>query len=81
MLFVYVPLIVFFIDMFIYFGDLFKIILHLSFCINLWNIYNLHLVWEDIENHLNRIVDFFNKFMGFFSNFLSKFYKCFGHGF
>ena len=53
------------------FGDLFKIILHLSFCITLWNIYYLHLVWEDIGNDLNRITDFFNTFMGFFSNFFS----------
>ena len=40
------------------FGDLFKIILHLSFCIALWDIYYVHLVCEDIENDLNRIVDF-----------------------
>ena len=29
-----------------------------GFCITLWNIYYLHLVWEDIENDTNRIVDF-----------------------
>ena len=40
------------------FGDLSKIILHLTFCIALWDIYYVHLVWEDIENDLNRIVDF-----------------------
>ena len=36
---------------------MFKIILCLSFCIALWDIYYMYLVWEDIENDLNRIVD------------------------
>ena len=40
------------------FGDFPKFILCLSFCIALWDIYYMHLVWEDIENDLNRIVDF-----------------------
>ena len=40
------------------FGDLFTIILHLSFCKALWDICYMHFVWEDIENDLNRIVDF-----------------------
>ena len=40
------------------FGDLSKIILCLSFCIALWDIYYVHLVWEDTENDLKRIVDF-----------------------
>ena len=34
----------------------------------------MHLVWEDIENDLNRIMDSFQ------ISFLN-FYKCFGHGF
>ena len=57
-LFEYLPLIVFFINMFIYFGDLFKILLPLAISITLLNIYYLYLVWEDIQNDLNRIVDF-----------------------
>ena len=40
------------------FGDLFKILLRLAFSITLSNIYYLYLVWEDIENYLNRIVAF-----------------------
>ena len=53
-----VPLIVFLSICLYIFGDLSKMILCLSFCIALWDIYYLHLVWEDIENDLNRIVDF-----------------------
>ena len=34
----------------------------------------MQLVWEDIENDLNRITDCFQIYF-------SKFYKCFGHGF
>ena len=56
------------------YGDLFKVILTLYLCIALWDIYYVHLVWEDIENDLK-------KDNGFFSNLFSKFYKCFGHGF
>ena len=48
-----------------------KVILCLSSWIALWDLYYMHLVWENIENDLNRIVDFFNKFMGFFSNFIN----------
>ena len=40
----------------------------------------MHLVWEGIENDLNRIADFLINLWDFFSNFFSKFYKCFGHG-
>ena len=40
------------------FGDLPKVILCLSLCMALWDLYYVHLVWEDIENDLNRIVDF-----------------------
>ena len=57
------------------FGDLFKNILHLSFCITLWNIYYLHLAWEDIENDLNRITDFlinlWDSFQISFLNFIN----------
>ena len=67
-LFSYVPQIVFLsICLYIY-GDLFKVILPLYFCIALWNIYYMHLVWEDIENDLNRITD---SFQIYFLNFIN----------
>ena len=49
-------------------GDLFKFILPLSFCISVWDIYYMHLVWEDIENDLNRIMD---SFQIYFLNFIN----------
>ena len=58
-------------------------ILPLSFCIAHWDIYYMHLFSQDMEDDFNRIVDIleddFNRieFLGFFSNFFSKFYKCF----
>ena len=55
------------------FGDLFKTLLPLAFSITLSNSYYLYLVWKDIENDLNRMVDFFNKFMEFFSNIFLNF--------
>ena len=60
---------------------MFKIILHLSFCIALWDIYYVHLVWEDIENDLNRIVDFlinlWDSFEISFLNFINVFAMVF----
>ena len=57
------------------FGDLFKVILCLSFCIALWDIYYMHLGWEDIENDLNRITDFlinlWDSFQISFLNFIN----------
>ena len=50
------------------YGDLFKVILPLSFCIALWDIYYMHLVQEDIENDLNRITD---SFQIYFLNFIN----------
>ena len=44
------------------FGDLFKVILHLSFCIALWDIYYMYLFVQDMEEDLNRIVDFLINF-------------------
>ena len=67
-LFFYVTLIVFFYLYVYIFGDLFKVILPLSFCIALWDIYYMHLVWEDIENDLNMITD---SFQIYFLNFLN----------
>ena len=55
----YLPLIVFFIYMFIFLEICLKFFLPLAFSITHSNIYYLYLVWEDIENDLNRIVDFF----------------------
>ena len=49
------------------YGDLFKVILTLYFCA-LWDIYYMHLVWEDIENDLNRIMD---SFQIYFLNFIN----------
>ena len=74
--FVCVSSINFFLSIYLYIlGDLFKIILHLAFCITLWNIYYLHLVWEDIENDLNRIMDFlinlWDSFQISFLNFIN----------
>ena len=71
----------FFVSICVYiFRDLFKIILCFSFCITLWNIYYMHLVWEDTENGLNRITDFlinlWNSFQISFLNII-----MFGHGF
>ena len=63
------------------YGDLFKVICPLSFCIALWDIYYMHLVWEDIENDLNRIMDFLiNLWDSFQINFLN-FINVFGHVF
>ena len=57
------------------FRDLFKILLHLDISITLSNIYYLCLVWEDIENNLNRIVDFlinlWDSFQISFLNFIN----------
>ena len=49
-------------------GDLFKVILPLSFCMALWDIYYKHLVWEDIKKDLNRIMD---SFQIYFLNFIN----------
>ena len=39
-------------------GDLFKILLPLVFALTLSNSDYIYFIWEDIENDLNRIVDF-----------------------
>ena len=56
------------------FGDLSKMILPLSFCIALWDIYYMYyLFFQDMEDDLNRIVDFleddFNRIVDFLINF------------
>ena len=35
-----------------------KMILPLSFCIALWNIFYMHFFFQDMEDDFNRIVDF-----------------------
>ena len=62
------------------FGNLFKILLSLAFIITLSNSYYFYLFWEDIENDLNRIIEFSINLWNSFQNF-SKFYKCFGYVF
>ena len=51
------------------FGDSFKMILPLYFCIALWDIYYMYLFFQDMEDDLNRIVDFlednFNRIVNF----------------
>ena len=76
-LFSYVPLIVF-LSIYLYiYGDLFKVILPLSFCIALWNIYYVHLFFQDMKDDLNRIVYFleddFNRIVNFLINFWVSF--------
>ena len=48
-------------------------ILPLSFCIPLWDIYYVYLFFQDMEDDLNRIVDFleddFNRIVDFLINF------------
>ena len=52
------------------FGNSFKLLLPLAFSITLSNSYYFYLVWENIVNDLNRIVDFLlnlgNSFQFFF---------------
>ena len=47
-------------------------ILPLSFCIALWDIYYMYLFFQDMEDDLNRIVDFleddFNRIVDFLIN-------------
>ena len=55
-------------------------ILPLSFCIALWDIYYAHLFFQGMEDDVNRIVDFleddFNRIVDFLINFgvLFKFF-------
>ena len=60
----------FYLYVYIFFGDLFKILLPLAFSITLLNSCYFYLVWEDTVNDLDRIEDFFinlwNSFQLFF---------------
>ena len=59
-----------------------KLFYNLSFCIALWDIYYVHLVWEDIEIDLNRITDFlinlWDSFQIYFLNFINVLAMVFG---
>ena len=44
--------------MFTYFGDLTKLILPLTICVALWDIYYMYLFSQDMEDDFNRLVDF-----------------------
>ena len=57
-MFSYVSLIVFLSICLYIFGDSSKMILPLAFCIALWDIYYMHLFFQDMEDEVNRIVDF-----------------------
>ena len=46
-------------------------ILPLSFCIALWDIYYVYLFFQDMEDDLNRIVDFLIHFKVSFVNFIN----------
>ena len=52
-------------------------ILPLSFCIALWDIYYMYLFFQDVEDDLNRIADFledaFNRIVDFLINFWVSF--------
>ena len=52
-------------------------ILPLYFCIALWDIYYVYLFFQDMEDDLNRTVDFleddFNRIVGFLINFWASF--------
>ena len=70
-LFSCVPLIVFFIYMFTFFGDLTKLILPLSVCVALWDFYYMYLFFQDMEDDFNRLVDFLIHFWVSFQNFIN----------
>ena len=57
-LFLYVPLIVvFYLYVYIFIGICLKLFFPVSFCMALWDIYYMHLAWEDIKNDFSRITD------------------------
>ena len=53
------------------FGDLTKLILPLSVCVALWDIYYMHLFFQDMEDDFNRLVDFLIHFWVSFQNFIN----------
>ena len=53
------------------FGDLNKLILPLSICVALWDIYYMYLVFQDMEDDFNRLVDFLIHFWVSFQNFIN----------
>ena len=53
------------------FGDLTKLILPLSICVALWEFYYMYLVFKDMEDDFNRLVDFLIHFWVSFQNFIN----------
>ena len=53
------------------FGDLTKLILPLSICVALWDCYYMYLFFQDMEDDLNRLVDFLIHFWVSFQNFIN----------
>ena len=45
------------------FGDLTKLILHLSICVALWDFYYMYLFFQDMEDDFNRLVDRLEEFL------------------
>ena len=48
----------FYLYVYLFFGDLSKLILPLSICIALWDFYYMHLFFQDMEDDVNRLADF-----------------------
>ena len=53
------------------FGDLTKLILPLSVCVALWDFYYMYLLFQDMEDDNNRLVDFLIHFWVSFQNFIN----------
>ena len=53
------------------FGDLTKLILPLSICLALWDFYYMYLLFQDMEDDFNRLVDFLIHFWVSFQNFIN----------
>ena len=53
------------------FGDLTKLILPLSVCVVLWDFYYMYLFFQDMEDDVNRLVEFLIHFLVSFQNFIN----------
>ena len=53
------------------FGDLTKLILPLSVCVALWDFYYMYLFFQDMEDDLNRLVDFLIQIWVSFQKFIN----------
>ena len=63
------------------FGDLTKVILPLSICVALWDIYYIFMFFQDMKDDFNRLVDRLDDFFKTFLGFFSKFYQSFANAF